>query len=64
MLFKLNELYNEYEGEEASVMEDACSKRIDDINQMAIKHCQENGIELKDVAGEKNHSLKHPINLK
>jgi len=64
VLYKLNELYNKYEDEQSSVMEDCCSKRIDEINKMAIKHCQEKGIELKDVDGEGNFCLKNPIILK
>lgn len=65
VLYKLGEIYNKYEDEHSDVMEDACSKRIDSINRMAIEHCRKNGIELIDVDGNnENFILKNPINLK
>jgi len=64
ILYKLNELYSEYDDDNAEEMADACSERIDEIDAIAIKYCNDNGLELVAVGNEtEKDRLKVPIKL-
>ena len=64
VLGKLEELYAKYDDECAEEMADACEERMNEIKEMAIQHCKDNGIELVAVGNEtKKDRLKVPIKL-
>lgn len=64
VLGKLEELYAKYDDEHAEEMADACCERMDEIKEMAIQYCKENGIELVAVGNETvKDRLKNPIKL-
>ena|SRR4030042_1477856 len=63
VLLKLNDLYCCYESKCAEQLAKDCAKRIDEIDKIAKENCKKKGIELVDVAGEKDHALKIPLDI-
>lgn len=64
VLGKLEELYCKYEDWNAEEMSAACKERMNEIKEIAIQHCKENGIELVAPGNEKRKTrLKNPIKL-